>query len=68
MTDSPVRSDPLTPDPAPLTLGLPGYSYPDLYDPKRLRDLADAFDAELRAADPELFAEFLRYRACQGRG
>ncbi|CAL1241302.1 FAD-dependent oxidoreductase [Candidatus Methylocalor cossyra] len=68
MTDSPVRSDPLTPDPAPLTLGLPGYSYPDLYDPKRLRDLADAFDAELRAADPELFAEFLRYRACQGEG
>jgi len=51
-----------------LTLGLPGFSYPDLYDPARLGDLTLAFDAEVKSANPELFAEFERYRESQGVG
>ncbi|MGZ8247112.1 pyridine nucleotide-disulfide oxidoreductase [Methylomagnum sp.] len=57
MTDSPT-----------LTLGLPGFTYADLYDPARLRDLTEAFDAEVKAAKPDLFAEFAQYRECQGVG
>jgi NADPH-dependent glutamate synthase beta subunit-like oxidoreductase/NAD(P)H-flavin reductase len=51
-----------------LNLGLPGYSYPDLYDPARLDDLTAAFDAEVQSVNPELYAAFERYRACQGVG
>ena len=43
------------------TLGVEGFSYADLYEPARLRDLADRFDAEVARADPELSAAFSRY-------
>ena len=62
MTDFPVHTQPA------LNLGLPGYAYADLYDPARLRDLTADFDTELKAGQPELFAEFERYRACRGEG
>jgi NADPH-dependent glutamate synthase beta subunit-like oxidoreductase/NAD(P)H-flavin reductase len=55
-------------DSSMLTLGLPGFSYPDLYDPARLRDLSSAFDAEVKNASPALFAEFEHYRDCRGEG
>jgi NADPH-dependent glutamate synthase beta subunit-like oxidoreductase/NAD(P)H-flavin reductase len=43
-------------------LGIPGFSYPDLHDPLRLAELTRAFDRELHAADPELFARFESHR------
>jgi NADPH-dependent glutamate synthase beta subunit-like oxidoreductase/NAD(P)H-flavin reductase len=49
-----------------LELGLPGFSYPDLYDPIRLRDLSAAFDQAVRVDNPELFAAFDSYRQSQG--
>ena len=43
-------------------LGIPGFSYPDLHDALRLADLTAAFDRDLHAADPELFARFDQHR------
>jgi NAD(P)H-flavin reductase/NADPH-dependent glutamate synthase beta subunit-like oxidoreductase len=55
--------------PAPsLTLGLPGFTYPDLYQPARLADLLRVFNAEVEADDARLFHDFEAYRACQGAG
>ncbi|MGQ0658131.1 MAG: pyridine nucleotide-disulfide oxidoreductase [Chromatiales bacterium] len=51
-----------------LTLGIAGFSYPDLYQPARLAQLLSVFDATVRALDPALFAAFEAYRACQGVG
>ena len=51
-----------------LTLGIPGFEYPDLFDAKRLVELLDAFDRSIQQHDPELFAEIAAYRACQGEG
>ncbi|SMF95846.1 NADPH-dependent glutamate synthase beta chain [Methylomagnum ishizawai] len=59
MTDSPSTH---------LTLGLPGYTYADLYDPARLAALSADFDAQVQAGQPELFAEFAQYRASHGAG
>ncbi len=55
-------------DVTPLNLGLPGFTYADLYDPRRLQDLSDSFDAELATRVPALFNEFEIYRACRGDG
>ncbi len=52
----------------PLTLGIPGFSYTDLYDPARLQDLSECFDQQLATDSPELFAEFEHYREAQGDG
>ncbi len=51
-----------------LILGIPGFSYADLYDPARLSDLAGCFDAELAARDEALFQSFEAYRNCRGEG
>ncbi len=48
--------------PRDFPLGLPGYSYADLYRTERLADLAGAFDALLRASDPALFEAFETHR------
>ena len=56
-----------TPAPA-LTLGIDGFSYPDLYRPARLADLLKRFDAELEASAPEVWARFAAYRANRGEG
>jgi len=50
----------------PLVPGIPGFSYADLFDPARLRDLSDLFDREVAAADPELAAAWSAYRAEPG--
>src|SRR6516164_6273377 len=47
---------------AELRLGIPGFTYPDLYKPERLKELLDVFDCEIAAANPELFAAWDDYR------
>jgi NADPH-dependent glutamate synthase beta subunit-like oxidoreductase/NAD(P)H-flavin reductase len=43
-------------------LGVPGFAYPDLHDALRLADLTAAFDRDLQAKDPDLFARFEAHR------
>jgi NADPH-dependent glutamate synthase beta subunit-like oxidoreductase/NAD(P)H-flavin reductase len=52
----------------PLTLGIEGFSFEDLYRPKGLERLSARFDQELAAADAELFRAFDAYRRAQGKG
>ena len=51
-----------------LELGIPGYSYADLYEPLRLKDLFEDFNSSLEIANPEIFAEYQAYHHCQGEG
>lgn len=51
-----------------LTLGIPGFNYPDLYDSARLKDLLDVFDASVERHDAQLHTEFNAYRQSQGEG
>src|SRR5215470_13524964 len=43
-------------------LQIPGFAYPDLHDALRLADLTQAFDRDLEAKDPDLFARFEAHR------
>ena len=43
-----------SPTPDVLALGVPGFTYADLYRPERLRDLHDVFLREVGAADADL--------------
>ncbi len=49
-----------------LSLGVPGFTYADLYQPDRLAELLAAFDAAAEQRDPALFAEYSAYRKSQG--
>jgi NADPH-dependent glutamate synthase beta subunit-like oxidoreductase/NAD(P)H-flavin reductase len=51
-----------------FALGIPGFTYADLYQPARLQALLERFDESVRIAQPELFAAFQAYRACGGEG
>jgi len=51
-----------TSEPSELVLGQPGFTYPDLFDPARLAELSERFDAYLRDADAGAFARFDAYR------
>ncbi|NOU21656.1 MAG: pyridine nucleotide-disulfide oxidoreductase, partial [Methyloglobulus sp.] len=51
-----------------LTLGISGFSYPDLYDSSRLKDLLDVFDVSVKKHDADLFNRFAAYRQNQGEG
>ena len=42
-----------TAEPEELTLGVAGFSFPDLFRPERLRDLTDLFEADLREKHPD---------------
>ncbi|NTX00991.1 FAD-dependent oxidoreductase [Myxococcus sp. CA040A] len=54
-------------DPGPaLQLGLPGFTFEDLYRPRGLRRLAKSFDAQLAEDEPELFKAFDAYRQSGG--
>lgn len=53
---------------AQLTLGIPGYSYADLHDSKRLKDLMSTFDQSVKQHDAGLFDELSAYRNCGGEG
>ena len=49
-------------------LGIPSFSYADLYDSNRLKDLLAAFDASVKLHDADLFARYADYRQSQGEG
>ena len=49
-----------------LTLGMPGFTFEDLYRPRGLRRLAERFDAWLTEHEPELFQAFDTYREARG--
>ncbi len=51
-----------------MSLGIDGFTYADLYDPARLRDLSEAFERWFAAESPESHARFAAYRACLGQG
>jgi NADPH-dependent glutamate synthase beta subunit-like oxidoreductase/NAD(P)H-flavin reductase len=53
---------------AELVLGIDGFSYEDLFEPLRLRDLHGVFDAWFKERAPEAHAAFERYRGCRGAG
>jgi hypothetical protein len=57
-----------TPGNLRLHIGIPGFTYADLYDPSRLADLTDLFHSQLRSADAEVWERFERYRASKGDG
>jgi len=50
-----------------LQLGIAGFTYGDLYQPGRLRDLYINFNRYVAASDPELMEQFEAYRRCQGK-
>jgi NADPH-dependent glutamate synthase beta subunit-like oxidoreductase len=62
------ESFPQAPPDEPLELGVPGFAYADLHDPRRLGDLFRVWETGFRAADPEGFAKYDAYRACKGEG
>ncbi|WP_224364659.1 FAD-dependent oxidoreductase [Hyalangium versicolor] len=49
-----------------LTLGLPGFTFEDLYRPRGLRQLSERFDAWLTEHELELFQAFDTYRKSGG--
>jgi NADPH-dependent glutamate synthase beta subunit-like oxidoreductase/NAD(P)H-flavin reductase len=51
-----------------LHLGIPGFRYPDLFDPARLAELHAVFDRFFAERAPEAHAQFEAYRACLGEG
>ncbi len=63
-----MNRTPTAQDATALKLGIPGFTYADLYEPAKLKELADLFDAEAKKADPELFAAFDAYRKKKGEG
>lgn len=53
---------------ADMPLGVGGFRYRDLFVAERLRDLYDAFCAELAAKAPDAARAYEAYRAAQGKG
>ena len=49
-----------------LTLGIPNFSYADLYDPIKLKELLAVFDETVKQDDAALFSRYLDYRNTQG--
>jgi len=45
-----------------LHIGIPGFTYADLYKPERLKELLDVFEVDVADANPELFASWDDYR------
>jgi len=64
MTD-PTRDLPCSPT---MPLGVGGFTYADLHEPQRLRELYNLFDRWFAAESPEHHARFDAYRACKGVG
>jgi len=56
-----------TADDAYLTLGVPDFTYADLYEPHALARLGGAFDKHLAEADAAIAERFAAYRACAGK-
>ncbi len=49
-------------------LGIAGFNYSDLYKPEKLRELCEAFYAELGKTDPNLHAALIPYIEARGAG
>jgi NADPH-dependent glutamate synthase beta subunit-like oxidoreductase/NAD(P)H-flavin reductase len=49
--------------PQTMSLGIAGFTYADLYQPQRLRELHEAFCARVAADDPDLWREWDVYRS-----
>src|SRR5215216_2376169 len=47
----------------PMPLGIDGFTYADLYQPSRLRDLHDIFCERVAAADPDFWRQWDAYRS-----
>src|SRR6476659_7780193 len=47
----------------PISMGIPGFTYADLYAPARLEALYELWRSELKAADAALFDRYEAYRA-----
>ena len=53
----------MAPNTVPDTaLGIPGFTFADLHQPRRLRDLHDQFVTTIKASEPELWAQWEQYR------
>src|SRR5437870_2442012 len=52
---------------ADMPLGIPGYTYAELYEPSRLQSLYERFCEEVEASDPELWRRWDGYRAAPDR-
>src|SRR5215212_6919863 len=52
----PSQTSPNTP------LGLPGFSFADLHQPARLRELYDRFVEQVKSVEPELWTQWQQYR------
>lgn len=67
-----MKSQPSTPGIAPgsptLQIGVPGFTYPDLYDPIRLRELHEIFLSSLAETDSDVHARYRRYLETKGDG
>ena len=50
------------------TLGIPGFTFGDLFEPARLADLHGEFERWFARTAPEAHARFDAYRACKGEG
>jgi hypothetical protein len=46
-----------------VRLGIPGFTYPDLFDPVRLRDLYTEFCGDVARRDPDLWSRWQGYAA-----
>ena len=72
MQNSTPGARPVTPAPeateTDFELGVEGFTYRDLYDPARLRDLTARFHAELERDDAALHAALLEYGRARGAG
>jgi NADPH-dependent glutamate synthase beta subunit-like oxidoreductase/NAD(P)H-flavin reductase len=51
-----------------MPLGITGFVYADLYDPKRLEALYEEWDHFFAESAPAAYARFAAYRACKGEG
>ncbi|HLL01553.1 MAG TPA: FAD-dependent oxidoreductase [Myxococcaceae bacterium] len=60
LTAQPTDSSPT------LTLGIPGFTFEDLYRPRGLRRLSEHFDTLLAEREPQLFQAFEAYRKSGG--
>ena len=46
-----------------MKIQIPGYTFKDLFDPRRLAELTDLFSEEIRESDKDLHARYLEYSA-----
>src|SRR6188768_2605206 len=55
-------------DPSEIVLGVPGFTFDDLFDPAALARLSSVFEDWFKATDASSHARFDAYRASRGSG